>query len=236
MRNKKVLLCYSAPYGYVTEISLEISKILEENGLITHLIDLKKIRSSKWPSLDEYDAILTGSSAGDVTVLGVRWQGTVLRKELKNFFTLKLEEIIKNKKILGVFKSDPFNLGPIIFPEHASDSLEEKILTKYGFKPSICAQFGPVIDFSRKSRLKADPKKELKKIVKPIMKKTGLEFHMKGFNDFRDWERIREFSIKFAEMVGGSTISSEEGKTCPNCGIKVDPSWKFCNMCKYKLL
>ncbi|GAH14236.1 unnamed protein product, partial [marine sediment metagenome] len=172
-------------------------------------------------------------SAGKVALL--KLQAAVLNKAVRNFLTLKLDEIFRNNKILGVFKSDPYDLGVILAPEAVAVSLEQNLINQYGVKPSICIQFGPVIDLSRKSKLNAETKKSLRTSIKTLMKKTGLEFDMKGFNDFRDWERIREFAEKFAEIVEKSTGSSERGDSCPNCGIVVDSSWNFCTSCNYKL-
>lgn len=235
MTSKKILIAYSGLYGYVEEISLEMSKILEQKGLIVHLTDLKKIRSSKWPYVGEYDGILVGSSSKFVrTMLLRKGPGKIVRKDPKNFLKTNINEIIQTNKVLGIFRSDPFDIDVIINPEPASNTLEELIMQRLGFKPSICGWFGPVINFKDK-KIRYDVKKYYRIDLKRVSRNTGIEFDLRGFNDFRDWDRINKFTLKFAEMVDPSLKSTESLDHCPNCGTKIDPSWNFCGNCNYKL-
>lgn len=237
MTGKKILVAYSSLYGSVEEISLEISKILEQKGFLVHLINLKKVRSSKWPYIGEYDGILVGSSSEFVQYALSRHgygPGKIVRKDPRNFLKKNLDEISQTNKILGIFRSDPLDFSVILNPEPAAKNLEELIIKKFGYKPSICAWFGPVIDFKHK-KLYYKVKKSMRQDLKRISRKTGLEFNLRGYNDFRDWERINEFTMRFAEMVDPSLKSSGGSDTCPGCGTKINPSWKFCADCNYKL-
>jgi len=237
MTGKKILVAYSSLYGSVEEISLEISKTLEQKGFLVHLINLKKVRSSKWPYIGEYDGILVGSSSEFVQYALSRHgygPGKIVRKDPRNFLKKNLDEISQTNKILGIFRSDPFDFSVILNPEPAAKNLEELIIKKFGYKPSICAWFGPVIDFKHK-KLYYKVKKSMRQDLKRISRKTGLEFNLRGYNDFRDWERINEFTMRFPEMVEPSLKSSGGSDTCPGCGIKINPSWKFCANCNYKL-
>ena len=153
MAGKKILVAYSSLYGSVEEISLEISKILEQKGFLVHLINLKKVRSSKWPYIGEYDGILVGSSSEFVQYALSRHgygPGKIVRKDPRNFLKKNLDEISQTNKILGIFRSDPLDFSVILNPEPAAKNLEELIIKKFGYKPSICAWFGPVIDFKHK--------------------------------------------------------------------------------------
>lgn len=237
MTGKKILVAYSSLYGSVEEISLEISKTLEQKGFLVHLINLKKVRSSKWPYIGEYDGILVGSSSEFVQYAFSRHgynPGKIVRKDPRNFLKKNLDEISQTNKILGIFRSDPFDFSVILNPEPAAKNLEELIIKKFGYKPSICAWFGPVIDFKHK-KLYYRVKKYMRQDLKRISRKTGLEFNLRGHNDFRDWERINEFTMRFAEMVDPSLKSYGGSDTCPGCGTKINPSWKFCADCNYKL-
>lgn len=236
MANKRVLIVFSSTYGHVVEIAYEIAKTLEEKGLAVDLTDLRKTRRNNWPYMEQYDGILAGSCSGNTISFGVQGDGRqTLRKELRNFFNVNIQEIIQKNKFLGVFRSNPFDLPVIISPEQADASFEQVLIERYGFKPPICANFGPVIDFSRSSKLKYETKQDLRKKVKMLSKRTGIEFDMKGYNDFRDWDRIHKFSIRFAEMIDSSLISSASVNHCPNCGEKIESSWKFCVNCMHKL-
>ena len=237
MTGKRILIVYSGLYGYVEEISREMVRILEENGLNVHLVNLKKTRKSRWPYIGEYDGILVGSSSEFVRYAISRYgPRKVLRKDPKNFLKTNINEIVQSYKILGVFRSDPFDVSVILNPEPAAIELEELIVKKLGFKPSICAWFGPVINLKHK-KIIYEVRKRLRQDLKSMSRETGLEFDLKGYNDFRDWDRIQEFTLKFAGMVDSSIepTSTEPRNQCPNCGNKVDPSWKFCVNCNHKL-
>ena len=236
MANKRVLIVFSSTYGHVAEIAQEISKTLEEKGLAVDLMDLRKTRRNKWPYMEQYDGILAGSCSGNTISFGVQGDGKhTLKRELRNFFNINIQEIIQKDKFLGVFRSNPFDLHVIISPEPADAFFEQVLIERYGFKPSICAVFGPVINLSRSSKMKYETKQDLRRKIKVLSKRTGIEFDMKGYNDFRDWDRIHNFSIKFAEMLDSSLISSDSVNHCPNCGSKVESSWKFCVSCTHKL-
>ena len=225
MAGKKILVAYSSLYGYVEEISNEMVKILEQKGFVVHPINLKKVRSSKWPNIGEYDGILVGSSSEMVRYAISRYgPGKIVRKDPRNFLITNLDEISQTNKILGIFRSDPFDFSVILNPEFAAKNLEELIIKKFGYKPSICAWFGPVIDFKSK-KFRYDVKKYMRRDLKKISRKTGLEFNLRGHNDFRDWERINEFTMRFAEMVDPSLKSSGGSDTCPGCGTKINLSW-----------
>ncbi|MFW9942485.1 MAG: hypothetical protein ACFFFT_15710 [Candidatus Thorarchaeota archaeon] len=236
MVNKRVLIVFSSTYGHVAEIAHEMSKSLEEKGLVVDLTDLVRTRKSKWPYMDLYDGILAGSCSGNTISYGLQIDGRqTLRKELRNFFNINIQEIIQKNKFLGVFRSNPFDLNVIISPEQADSFFEKVLIERYGFKPPMCAVFGPVIDFSRSTKLKYETRVDLRRKVKVMSKHTGIEFDMRGYNDFRDWDRIYKFSTEFAERIDSSLISSTPGNVCPNCGSKIESSWNFCVNCMHKL-
>ncbi len=139
MSNKSVLTVYVSPYGYVAEISEKNAQILEERGLIVQLINLKTTKRKNSPSIEEFDGILAGSCSSS-------W-GLGLRKEVFNFLTYNLNELMKRKKILGVYKSEPLDIFWLVEPDIIRANLEEKIIKKLGIKADICDNFGPVFDY-----------------------------------------------------------------------------------------
>lgn len=241
MASKKVLIVHSGTFGYVEEISREIVRILEENGLNVHLINLLKTKRSRWPYLQEYDGILvgaTGPHGGSRAGPSRSFFGLdpKMMKDARNFVKENLNEIVQKRKTLGIFRSDPFDFIVILNPDQSSIKLEQAIMKRFGFKPSICAWFGPVFDFKSK-KIRQDTKKMVRRELRKLSRESGIEFDLKGCNDFRDWDRIRNFALKFAGMVDSSIkpTSTKPGNQCPNCGKKIDPSWKFCVNCNYKL-
>jgi menaquinone-dependent protoporphyrinogen IX oxidase len=227
MENKKVAITFTSDYGYIAEIAQEIAKILSSKGISTDIINLKRVRRNYWPMVENYNGILIGSNQGF-------W--TYMKKQSNDFLRQNIPKVIERGIITGIFMSNPSDLPSILNPELATAALENEIMKKYGFKPSICAKFGPVIDLSRSSQIKSDMKSTLRSSAKSFSKQTGIVFNMKGYNDFRDWNRVHEFTLKFVDTFESKKITQEIGKKiCPNCGQEVESSWKNCVYCAYKL-
>ena len=77
---KKVLIAYGTRFGSTEEISSKFAEIMREKDLDTTVINVKK---DKWPPLDQFDAVLIGSSIK----IG-RWT-----KEAKKFFKKNVESL-----------------------------------------------------------------------------------------------------------------------------------------------
>lgn len=95
MPGKKVLIAYGTRYGSTEEISQEMGKTLEKEGLEVQLVDLKKTKSKEWPSLEPFDGVLVGSS-----IAVGKWMN-----EPQEFLKKHKAEIKKKEKILGIFVS-----------------------------------------------------------------------------------------------------------------------------------
>jgi menaquinone-dependent protoporphyrinogen IX oxidase len=226
MGNKRVAITFTSEYGYIAEIAQEMAKILADKGIFTDIVNLKKIRRNSWPMVEAYDGILIGSNQGF-------W--TFLKKQSNDFLRENIHRLIEKGITTGIFMSDPNDLPSIINPELATVALENEIVKKYGFKPSICGKFGPVIDLSKSSTIKSEMKSNLRSFAKSFSRKTGIVFNMKGYNDFRDWNRIHEFTLKFANTIQSQSVITEIKKICPNCGQEVESTWNNCVYCAYKL-
>lgn len=191
--NYKVLLVYESYYGYIAQISQEIKKIVEEEGVQTQLINLKKVRQITWPSLTDYHGLLLGSYE------------LVPKRKTRKFLIKNENEVKSGNKILGAFVSDPFMLSSIYSPtpivEMAPINIGTIFSTKFQLIMHKLLIIGSVIDFTRSSKLEKYQKDNIRKVLKKITKKHGIEFDLKGLNDFRDWDQIRDFAISFAELV-----------------------------------
>jgi len=192
--NKRVLLAYSSKYGYVEEIITKISEILNGEGIQVDLLELDKTNKKKWPSIDEYEGIIIGSCMSSMF--------TFWKKEVKNFMNINLDKLTNTNKTIGFFYSDPRILRLIIDPEGAKKISENTINAKFGFVPKFCHDFGPAFDLAHGfKKLSPEDRDGIRRMVKKISKETGVEFNYKGFNDFRDWNLIQEFTMQFSEDI-----------------------------------
>ena len=78
--------------------------------------------------------------------------------------------------------------------------IEEKI-EKLELNPDIFDVFGGVFDLSWKSKAGFMDRKIMSIAAKGLEKEKGLTIDKRGKNDFRDWDQIKSFALKFAEIV-----------------------------------
>ena len=218
--NHKILVVFVDKYGYVSEIADNMSRKIRESGLKVDLVDLRHTREKKWPAINEYAGVIL-ISAGRTKLLSF-WTGRA-RKFASNYVRPLEKEILT-----GFFKSDPWELQGLSDPVKSKEKFGKNILQTCNFIPDFYEDFGPVLDFSRKSKLKRDDRKILKDSAKRIAKRTGLEFEYKGFNDFRDWNRIEDVSKEFSEQL-------QKGKSCSSCENLVPEGAEFCKSCGSKM-
>jgi len=218
--NHKILVVYVDKYGYVSEIADIMSRKLRESGLTVDLVDLRHTRENKWPAIIDYTGVIL-ISAGRTKLLSF-WTGRA-RKFASNYVGPLEKEILT-----GFFRSDPWEYQGLLDPVKTKEKFGKSILQICNFIPDYYEDFGPVLDFSRKSKIKRDDRKILKDSAKRVAKKTGLEFEYKGFNDFRDWNRIEEVSKLFVKQL-------QKGKSCSSCGNLVPDEAEFCKSCGNKM-
>ncbi len=180
---KKVLIVYGTRYGSTEEISQYIADILEKDGFNTTLLNLKGLDPKKNPTLTEYDGILIGSGIK----IGM-WT-----KDAKKFLEINKEFLKKSK--IGVFVSsgDAGNSEKI---SKAREDYIEKILAEKEITANIYDAFGGVIDLSKSSRIGYLAKKMIKMVAK-----NDPNIKIDERNDFRDWDQIKNFAEKYAELV-----------------------------------
>ncbi len=183
---KKILVVFGSRFGNSKEIANFISKIFEEAETTVEIVDLKETKRKNWPSIDEYDGILVGSG-----IKIMKWTKEPLAFLKKNKKKL-------NNKTLGLFVTSMIKLTDY---ELAKKDYCEKIASKVGVQPKIYDVFGPVMDFSETSNLGALDKGILKLAAFGISKDFGIEIDLKGLNDFRDWDQIKNFASNFVDLV-----------------------------------
>jgi menaquinone-dependent protoporphyrinogen oxidase len=183
--DKKALIAYGSRYGSTAEISQEISKILRNLDIETLVLDLKETKEKQWPSIDEFNAILVGSS-----IKMGRWM-----KEPQKFLKKNKDKIKNTEKILGLFVSCSTVLDD---PMKAKNDYLDKIMEKLKFKADMYDAFGPVFDFSETSKLGYLTKKIS---IAGLNESGNIEFDPNARNDLRDWDQIRSFAEKFAELI-----------------------------------
>ncbi|MFX1539085.1 MAG: flavodoxin domain-containing protein [Promethearchaeota archaeon] len=178
MLTKRVLIVYGTRFGSTEEISIKFAEIMRNQGLDTTVIDVKK---DKWPPLDQFDAVLIGSS-----IKMGRWT-----KEAKNFFK-KYANHLKEKPFLAVFVSS----GEASYPEKYQEAKEkyvQKIITSLGFDLNkvMHEAFGGVFDLSNTSKIGWLEKKFANMSARDDKSSNLTE---NDYNDLRDWDQIYSFA------------------------------------------
>ncbi|MFX1276567.1 MAG: zinc ribbon domain-containing protein [Promethearchaeota archaeon] len=217
--NKKILVAFFSKYGYIKEITEFISTQFKENGLQVDLLDLRKPKRNKWPSLNDYKGVIIGSSK----TLYRFWHRTV-----KKFVKDNIYFLINHYKIVGFFLSDPNEALILLDPIECDNKFKERIIKNFKFLPDFYLDFGPVLDFSKRSKLNYDERRDLRQNIKLLLGRTSIKIDYNGFNDFRDWDKVRNFTLNFLNIL-------IEGKKCNACGKVIAFSAVFCTNCGIKL-
>ena len=187
---KNALIAYGSRYGSTEEISQKITEILEEKGITTRLVDLKKTKKQDWPTPKPFDAIIVGSS-----IRAGQWM-----KEPKEFLNKHKETLKRGEKILGVFVSSGYASIPQQRPEKIDEYIGE-VMAELEIETHIADAFGAVLDFTPSSRLGFIDKQILKLATKELTKETGTKIDEKGRTDLRDWGQIQSYAEQFAKLM-----------------------------------
>jgi len=179
-----VLIAYGSRYGSTEEIAHKLAWFLGEEGVEATVLDVKKERS--WPSLEGYDGVMVGSG-----VKISKWM-----REPLEFLRRKREELAGKR--LALFVSC---LTVLTDPDNAREDLLEKVAEEAGVEAELMEAFGPVMDVGPGSRMGFLDRKIAQSVMLGLSKEQGLELDMKGRNDLRDWDRIRDFAHRFAESL-----------------------------------
>ena len=181
----KVLILYGTRYGTTKGISDEIENVIKENGITTESYNLIEINHKKIPPLDQYDGIIIGT--------GIKMG--MWTKVVKNFFKNRKDELKQKQDSLAFY---------VCCGEAQNDiknAIEKYIipkLEKYGISSVLTDAFAGAYDLREGSAVKG----MTRKIVIGIMKdEKGVEDPDGELYDYRDWDQIRNFASKFANLI-----------------------------------
>jgi menaquinone-dependent protoporphyrinogen oxidase len=192
--SKEILIAYGSRYGSTEEIARAMAEILENAGLETQLLDLRRTKQKDWPPLSSFDGVLVGSGIK----IG-RWT-----KEATAFLKTHADELKGLKAqglVVGVFVSSGMASTPGQQEEARRKYLEE-VLTNVGITDTVDTYdaFGGVYDLSPSASMGFLDKRMLGMAAKQ-MAKDGTPLTEGARNDLRDWDQIRTFTEHFAQLV-----------------------------------
>ena len=180
----RVLIAYGSRYGSTEEIASKLAGFLGEKGVEATILNVKKKRL--WPSLEGYDGVMVGSG-----VKFMKWMGEPLA------FLKRRADELRGRRV-ALFVSC---VTVLIEPEDARSKLLEKVAEESGVEAKMMEAFGPVMDVGPGSRMGFLDKKISQSVMLGLSNEQGLELDMKGRNDLRDWDRVKEFAYRFAESL-----------------------------------
>lgn len=181
----KVLMLYGTRYGTTKEISDEIEKIIQNNGITTESFNLKEVKLKDVPPLDQYDGIIIGT--------GIKMG--MWTKVVKNIVQKRKAELKKKESSFGFY----------VCCGEAKDDINGAIekyinakLEKIGIQSAVIDAFAGAYDLREGSLVTG----MMRKIVIGIMKKEeGIEEPEGKIYDYRDWEQIKNFGKKYVEIM-----------------------------------
>lgn len=181
---KKILIVYGTRYGATQGTCEEIVEILENEGIETRLINLKK---EKIKDISPYDLIVVGSGMQ----MG-KWVG-----ESEKFLNQYQKDLVKKKVVIFVSSAAQALLEYEKKTEEINNNrkkyLEDKAI-KYNLSPVSMVILGGVWDFNKMNFL-------LRKTLasfKPRIEAAGYKEIKPGFYDTRDWNAIRAWAKELA--------------------------------------
>lgn len=184
----KIIILYGSSYGSTAEVAIRIGEILKEDGVGSHVYNLKDIMNDKNFNLEDYRGIILGSG-----IYAGQWN-----KGAKKFMKTYSEKIKERNLSFGMFVLCGEASKPSKIPELKKRFIEEK-LNKYNVKSQLCEVFGGVVDLSEDTNLGRFTLKLLKMINK---KDPNVKLGQR--NDFRDWDQIRVFTEDFSNILRGN--------------------------------
>jgi menaquinone-dependent protoporphyrinogen IX oxidase len=184
---KKVLVLYGTRYGTTKGISDEIEKLIKEKGIATESYNLKENPLKKIPPLKNYNGVLLGTG-----IMMGRWT-----KAFKNFVKKRKSEINEIQDNIGFY---------VCCGEASEKSKINTAINKYitlkledlGLNPALVDAFGGAYDLTEGSAITG----MMRKIVIGIMKdEYGVPDPEGKLHDFRDWDQIKDFAVKFSNLI-----------------------------------
>jgi len=188
MTEKKLMIAFATRYGSTALIAEELAGEFKKLNVNTTVYNLKDDKSKNWPSIDEYDGIIVGSS-----IMMGRWM-----KEPQKFMKNNNALLAKKDKILAIFVS----CGKAL--ENYEEAIEKYLVNfkeKKGIPVDLYDTFGVIIDLSDPSNPGKITRATLFEIVKEHAKDFGLSEDKNGRSDMINRERLQQFVQKFANLM-----------------------------------
>lgn len=172
----KVLIVYGTRYGTAAEIAEEIGKVMEAEGAVVDLVNLKGLKNY---DVSPYDLVVAGSG-----IKMGKWTGESLK------FLKKNRDSLLDKKVALFVSCGSAN------KEESRAEGQEKYLDEVAQKylknqPVATGLFGSVYDPDAKHGLMYN---FTKKYVKEELEKEGIDTSKRY--DYRDWDEIRAWARK----------------------------------------
>jgi len=184
LSDKKVLITYGTRYGSTKEVAEKMKIIFEKANLITDLVNLKEVSESDWPSLQEYDGVIVGSS-----IKFGKWMKEPMSYLIKN------QEFFKEELPFGIYVCSALAADPKKYSELKQEYIGQKI-TDLSINVSLYDAFGGVIDLTSATKFGWVDKR-----IVGMMAKSDATIKKNERNDLRDWDQITAFGEKFAQLV-----------------------------------
>ena len=175
----KALIAYGTRYGATAGTSVEIAKILREEGFDTKIVNLKE---EKIKDISEYDLIIVGSGMGNC-----KWASEA--EDFLNNFRKEFEG-----KKLALFASTTITFfereGKIDDVARTRKlALEDKV-AKFSLKPIALGFFGGVIDYNKMGFIA----RKGMEFFKPQLEKDGFKvapdiYELRNWDEIRDWTK-----------------------------------------------
>ena len=192
MSEKRVFIGYGTRYGSTEEVANKIGEILQNKGIETQIENLRK--NKKPPTPQEFDGIIIASG-----MKINKWT-----KEPKKYIK-KHKNILKDtNKVFGMFVCSVLAIQDY---EQAITLYLQKILEENNIPDDknhiIYDVFGGVMDFTMDSNLGFLNKKTLSLAAMGMAKDSegSFQYDENGRNDYRDWNKIEEFTTNFANLL-----------------------------------
>jgi menaquinone-dependent protoporphyrinogen oxidase len=186
---KSILIVYGSRYGCTEEVSKEIGKVLEKEGLDVNLVNLELTKDL--PDIKNFDGVLVGSGIK----IGKWTKGT------DNF--LKKNKMQFKDKTLGLYTCSGLAMEDA---EKAKKMYVEEKMEKLGIDAQIFEVFpgrSLLTDFDLSNpKIGFIERKIIENVAKAQQKDNKpIKIDDRWNNDPRGWGQIRAFASKFAEIV-----------------------------------
>ncbi|MHA1407459.1 MAG: flavodoxin domain-containing protein [Candidatus Heimdallarchaeaceae archaeon] len=187
MSEKRLLILYGTRFGATEGVVGKMVELSKNKEVVVDVFNLKDLPEDKIPPFDQYSGILVGSGIK----IG-QWT-----KDVKRFIINKRDDLNSFKGKKGFFVCSGYASLPEMYEQIKLEYTKEAC-EKLGVKMDFYDAFGGLIDFTETSHM-GWLEKKLIKIVS--QQNSAMKVDTKGYNDLRDWEKIKTFTLNFVNSL-----------------------------------